>query len=472
MKPFIGEDFLLSNEPARRLYHEHAASLAIIDYHNHLDPRELAADRRFDSIAQLWVTADPYKHRAMRIAGVPERLITGDASEREKFDAWAATVPRTLGNPLHHWTALELQRYFNLDTPLDATSARAVWDACNARLRSEGFSARGLLRQRKVACVCTSDRLLDDLTPHAAATAAEGKALQVLPSLRADDIVAVSAPEFPAWVRSLENATGGGGGIRGWEELKQAVVQRLDVFAAAGCRLSDHGLDDFRYVPTTDAEAEALLRARLQTLALAPLDTVKLQSALLRFLGVEYARRGWIMQLHLGAQRQTSSRLRRLAGPAGGYAAIGEVVDVASLCAWFDELERAGGLPRVNLYPLNPAEFVRLAVLTGSFAEDGVAGKLQLGPAWWFNDHASGMRAHLEALASHGLLATFIGMTTDSRSLLSMSRHEYFRRVFCDWLGQRVVAGEFPDDAALLGDLVRRVCHDNARAALGLRVSS
>jgi glucuronate isomerase len=463
--PFIHEDFLLRSATSRRLYHDFARASPIIDYHCHLDPRELAADRRFENIGQLWVTSDPYKHRAMRIAGVPERSITGDASDREKFDRWAATVPQTQGNPLHHWTALELKRYFELDEPLSAATAQRTWDACNARLAEPGFSARGLLAQHGVECVCTSDRLLDNLSPHAA-IARERGALRALPSLRSDDIVAVESPEFSTWVRQLGAATGIA--ISDYDAFRAAVGKRLDVFGAAGCRLSDHGLDDCSYVSMTEADTALLFAQRLHGEALSRMDAMRLRSGILRFLGADYARRGWIMQLHLGAQRRTSSRLRRVAGPAGGYAGIGPACDVPSLVAWLDDLESAGALPRTILYPLNPTDFAPLAVLAGSFVEDGVPGKLQLGPAWWFNDHAAGMRAQLDAISNYGLLSVFIGMTTDSRSLLSMVRHEYFRRVFCDWLGEQAEAGAMPSDLDELGALIRAVSSENARRYLSL----
>lgn len=464
MNTFPSADFLLSTPTSRRLYHDIAAALPIIDYHCHLEPRDLAGDRRFDNLTQLWVAGDPYKHRLMRVAGVPERAITGDASDWEKFAAWAATAPRTLGNPLHHWTALELLRYFGIDEPLTPSSAERIWASANARLAEPGFSARGLLRARGVRAVCTSDRLLDELEPHAAATAAGD--CRVLPSLRADDVVATESPEFAGWLAALGRTTGGP--IDGYEAFQAAVRGRLDHFQRAGCRLADHGLDDFHYLSSEEADTAALFARRLTGESLGAADRLRLRSGLLRFLGIEYARRGWIVQLHLGAQRRTSSRLRRLAGLAGGYACIGQPCDIPSLCAWFDDLEVAGALPRVILYPLNPVDFIPLAVLTGSFAEDGVAGKLQLGPAWWFNDHRSGMRAHLDALASHGLLGTFIGMTTDSRSLLSMVRHEYFRRVLCEWLGEQAEASRLPADDASLAPLVRGICFENTRQALNL----
>ncbi|MCH5373077.1 MAG: glucuronate isomerase [Planctomycetes bacterium] len=404
MNDLIHEDFLLKTTTARRLYHEFAADVPIIDYHNHLDPDQLADDREFENLAQLWLVSDPYKHRAMRIAGVPERFITGNATDREKFGAWSATVSQTLGNPLFHWTALELRRIFGITELLSPDSADRIWQQCNEKLSTPEFTARQLVLRAKVECLCTSDPPGDDLKAHAR-LAESGFSTRVLPSLRVDDD------------STLDHSL---------------VVERLDVFQRMGCRLGDHALVEF-------------------------------DSEMLRFFGREYARRGWMMQLHIGALRQTSTRLRRLAGPAGGYATIGRNCDIPGLCRFLDDLEKEDCLPRIVLYPLNPADYAALSTLTGSFAEDGIRGKIQLGPAWWYNDHALGIRQHLDALASYGLLATFIGMTTDSRSLLSMVRHEYFRRVLCDWLGDQVQAGMLPDTDELLGPLVHAVCYDNAR---------
>lgn len=418
MNEFIHDEFLLKTATARRLYHEFAEGLPIIDYHNHLDARDLAEDRVFENFTQLWIASDPYKHRAMRIAGVPERLITGDASNREKFDAWAAAVPQTLGNPLFHWTALELKRYFGINKMLSPETAGRVWDQCNEKLRSAEFSARQLIARAKVECLCTSDRLSDDLAAHAR-LAQSDFATRVLPSLRVDELPA-DARAFQAERQDF------------FHEVGATLVGRVDFFERMGCRFADHALVDF------DAD-------------------------MLRFLGSEYGRRGWILQLHMGAQRQTSTRLRQLAGPAGGYATIGPACDIPGLCRFLDDLERQGRLPRTILYPLNPADYAALATLTGSFTEDGVRGKIQLGPAWWYNDHALGIRQHLDVLANYGLLSTFIGMTTDSRSLLSMARHEYFRRVLCDWLGDQVEAGTMPGDGNLPGQLVRAIAYENAR---------
>lgn len=417
MKPLIHHNFLLQTTAAQRLYHEVAAALPIIDYHCHLDPQTLAQDGHFADITQLWIAADPYKHRAMRILGVPEADITGPAPARQKFDRWAAAVPETFGSPLYHWTALELKRYFNIDEPLSSSSASRIWRQTNEMLASREFSALGLLARMNVSHVCTSDLPTDDLSHHAAMAGVSS--LRVTPSLRVDGL----APE------AVDAAC-------------------LDRFSRAGCRLADHSIDVISYDASSDAAAR------------------------FRGIGREYVKRGWTLQLHLGAQRRTSTRLRSFAGAAGGYAGAGSPTDIASLCALLDDLEQAGALPRIILYPLNIADFAPLAILTGSFAEDGVRGKIQLGPAWWFNDHADGITRHLQAISSYGLLSTFIGMTTDSRSLLSMVRHEYFRRLVCNWIGEQVAAGAMPDDRDLLDPLVRAICHDNAAAMLDLKGAS
>lgn len=356
---------------ARRLYHECAARLPVIDYHSHLSASDLAADSVFETVTDLWVAQDPYKHRAMRIAGVPEALITGPSSSpREKFDAWAATVPKTLGNPLAHWTALELERVFGVHEPLTPQSADRIWNEANAKLRTPEFSPRNLLRRFNVACVCTSDGLLEDLDAHRKLAAADFD-VRVLPSLRGDDVVAAEKD----WLKRLGRACGAE--ITSFATFCAAVRQRLDAFGALGCRLADHALDAFTYERADEATAVPLFARRLSGDALSPNDALRLRSAILLFLGREYGRRGWIMQLHLGAQRRTSTRLRRLAGPAGGYAAPGGACDVASLCVFLDDVECGGALPRTILYTLNPADNAVLATLTGSYSEDGVAGKVQ-----------------------------------------------------------------------------------------------
>ncbi|MBM3874477.1 MAG: glucuronate isomerase [Verrucomicrobia bacterium] len=457
------ENFLLRSPLARRLYHEHAAALPIIDYHSHLDAGDLAADRTYRDLTQLWLEPDQYKHRAMRLLGVPEQAITGDASPREKFDHWAATLPQTLGNPLYHWSALELRRYFGVTEPLNPASADRIWAQCNEQLAGPSHRARGLLAAANVELVGTSDRWLDPLDAHRQ-LGADGFIPRVLPSLRADDALAIDEPGFRDWLGRLAAATGTR--VSDLDSYRAALNQRLDVFAAHGCTIADHGLDVFAFEAVSDTEANATLSRVLTGGRPDAAQTRAFRSSLLAWLGESYGRRGWVMQLHLGAQRHTSSRLRRLAGAAGGFAMIGRATDIPALCRCLDHLEIRDALPKTILYPLNPADHAAFAVLTGSFTEDHVAGKIQFGPPWWFNDHDLGIRQHLDTLSRYGLLAPFIGMTTDSRSVLSLSRHEYFRRVLCDWFGAQVQAGIFPDDPDFLGNYVRRVAGANARAWL------
>ena len=431
---FINSDFLLETPLARTLYHEYVEGLPIADYHNHLVPAELASGRRFSDIGQLWVASDPYKHRAMRLHGENEAVISGHASTREKFDAWARTLPHTLGNPLFHWSAMEMKNVFGLDEMPDPSCADKVWDACNERLKEDSFSTMGILRGFGVKVLSTSDDLLDDVTIH---SSVRGD-IKVTPSLRADSVLGFA----PAWLERL-------GSPKTLEEYLAAVDARLDVFSENGCRVADHALDDgWRFV-LTDFETAAKLYAA------AEFADVRLKSFVLGHLASEYSRRGWAMLLHIGAQRFTSSRLRSLAGPAGGYASIGNTCDVKSLCAFLDSQDVKGELPKTGLFTLNPADNAALAVLTGSYSQDGVVGKVQFGPAWWYNDHFYGMTDQLENLAAYSLMPQFIGMTTDSRNVLSFSRHDYFRRILCNLIGEDIQNGKLPaSEMAFLHQMV------------------
>ena len=430
---FLTEDFLLESPLAREVYHGHVEGLPVVDYHNHLDVRTLgqvAAD-----IGVLWVASDPYKHRAMRMAGEPERVVTGGASSREKFDAWARTLPKTLGNPLFHWSCLEMKQVFGLDEVPDPSSADRIWEACNAALPT----GVAVLERFRVKRLSTSDDLLDDVSLHARVPR-----VRVTPSLRGDSILSLRKP----WLERL-------GAVSDLEAFLEAVRSRLDVFAAAGCRIADHALDDgWTYVPTSFDEA-----ARLYAAGEAD---ARLRSFLLHWLGTEYARRGWVLLLHIGALRSTSSRLRTLSGPAGGYAALGSGCDIRSLCTLLDTLEASGRLPRCILFNLNPSDNAALATLTGSFAAEDGAPKLQFGPAWWYNDHLAGIEANLETLSAYSLLPLSVGMTTDSRSVLSFSRHDYFRRILCNFLASKAVRGQLPADADLLGRVAADIACSNA----------
>lgn len=446
----MDRSFLLTTPLARRLYEQAARDLPIIDYHNHLSVADISGDRRFDNIAELWLLCDPYKHRAMRICGVPERLITGDAAAREKFDAWCSIFPRLLGNPLYDWSRMEMEWVFGVPLPICAQNAGAIWDAANARLREPGFSAQGLLRRFGCEYIAPCTTVLDDLTPFLGSD-------MMAPSLRGDDLLAPT----PQLLDRLGALTGVP--VTDGASMRAALRVRLRQFHDAGCRYADHALDNgFLHVPDDGRSGERLARL----LQGGGADAAALASDMLRVLAGEYAALGWVMQLHIGAQRKTSTRLRRAAGAAGGYACIGSTVNVASLTAMLDELECRGALPRTMLFTLNPADTEVMTVLTGSYSEDGVVSKIRQGPAWWWCDHAQGMRQVLDSLSSYGVLSTFTGMTTDSRSLLSMLRHDYFRRVLCGWLADRVARGELPDDFDTLCELVTRLCYTNARDSL------
>lgn len=463
MPEYLGEDFLLASPYGRMLYHTHAAALPVIDYHCHIDPHAVADDRVFGDLTQLWIQSDPYKWRAMRMNGIEEHRVTGDASNWLKFEAWAQTVPRAVGNPLFHWTGLELKRYFGVDDLLGPKSAEAIWRHCNALLTQTGFSARGLLDRAGVEVLCTSDDPLDGLEAHHR-MAASGSAIRMLPSWRADSLLAVGTPGFAAFCRGLAQSTGVP--ITSLDAFQAAVVLRLDAFDALGCRVADLGMDQPVFAPVSEGESARLFDRQLAGYALSPLEQQQLQTHLLVFLGTEYHRRGWVMQLHIGAQRTTSQRLRDISGGAGGYACIGKSSDVALVCGLLDRMERLGRLPRTVLFTLNPSDTDMFASLAGSFTEGGVASKLQFGPAWWLNDHRDGIERQLRTLGNLGLLSRHIGMTTDSRSLLSYPRHEYYRRILCNLLGQWVNAGELPRDEELLGGMVRDICYGNAKGWL------
>ena len=457
--PFISPDFLLQNDTAVELF-QSVADLPIIDYHNHLNPVDLANNRRYENLTQLWLSLDPYKHRLMRINGVPEEQITGAAPDREKFQRWAETLPRALGNPLFHWSALEMKRVFGIDELLTADNAQEVWEASNERLQQDDYRVVPLIQRWRVQTMCTSDDLLDDLAPHRQVSLAQD--LKVFPSLRGDTILAFGKTTDRSWLHKLAEQSGHK--INGLAEYQSAILRRIQYFAEAGCQLADHALDpDFHFQLPTGAEAATLFERLLDYDTLSPEEHTELTSYLLNFLGKAYADQGWTLQLHIGAQRSTSRRLKQLAGGAGGYAGIGSTCDIASLARLLDSLEKSGQLPRIILYTLNPSDYEALASLTGSFAEDGVPGKIQLGPAWWYNDHYEGIQRHLTVLSSYGMLSRFVGMTTDSRSPLSFSRHEYFRRILCNTVGTWAEEGQLPKDMSLLRPLVQDIAYQNAK---------
>lgn len=460
---FITEDFLLPTAAARRLYHRYAARQPILDFHCHLPAAELAADRRFADLTAIWLDGDHYKWRALRACGVPERLITGDAAPRDKFLTWARITPQCLGNPLYHWTHLELKRYFDLDVLLDASTAAAVWDRASERLAAPDRSARGILRAFDVRAVCTTDSPVEDLSAHATLRAA---GLAVFPTFRPDGALrATDAAAFNRWTDLL--AARAGREIRGLRDFLDALRARHDAFHDAGCRLSDHGLDHCFGEPCPESEAAAAFAALRRGAPLAAAAADGFHGFLMMFFGRLDAARGWTKQLHLGAWRNASRlRLEQL-GPDTGFDSIGDTPQIAALSRYLDRLEQENALPRMILYNANPAENYAFATLAGSFS-DAHGGKVQFGSGWWYLDQKEAMEWQLNALAHCGLLSRFVGMVTDSRSFMSYPRHEYFRRVLCQLLGAAMEGGELPAEDALAGALIENICYRNAAEFLRL----
>ena len=468
MKSFLDTNFLLSNEIAQRLYHETAAAQPILDYHCHLAAKDIAENRRFKNLHEIWLEGDHYKWRAMRANGVPEKYITGDASPFEKFLAWAQTVPYTLRNPLYHWTHLELQRYFGITHLLDESSASSIWERANAILAAD-LTTHGILKKFHVEVVCTTDDPTDDLCHHAV-IADSNLSTRVFPAFRPDKALGVGGPEFLSWTRQLSNAANVD--IRDLKGFLDALRKRHDDFHAMGCRLSDHGLDHCYANPCSDQTASAIFGKALEGNTIDHDEQEQFASFLMLFFGRLDAEKGWTKQLHLGALRNVNSAACRAIGPDTGYDTVGDFPQIASLAAYLDLLARENALPRMILYNNNPRDTFAFATLIGSFQSGDQPGKIQYGSAWWFLDQKEGITAQINALSNVGLLSRFIGMVTDSRSFMSYPRHEYFRRVLCDIIGQDVERGELPNNNALLARLVEGICYRNGLQYLKLPTSN
>lgn len=458
---FIGQDFLLHNPIGVKLYNEVAKDLPIIDPHNHLNIKSLATNEKFENIYQLWVKPDQYKSRAMRNCGIAERLITGDAPDFEKFQAWASCIEKTVLNPLYHWSCMELKNLFGIGEPLTPENALYIWGTANEFLKKEAYRGLNILKNWNVELLCTSDDLLDTLEHHFTLNNEQGS-ITCVPSLRGDNIISFDQPDYFSWLEKLQTVTKER--VTDLASYKEVLIRRLDFFAHTGCVLSDHSFDNgFKYLFTEEKAASEIFNAFLQQRCINEEDCIRLKSHLLHFLGTEYKARKWGMQLHIGAERFTSSKIRKVAGPAGGFACIGNTVDVKSICSLLDHLDMADGMPKTILYTLNPSDNAVFASLTGSFAEDGIAGKIQYGPAWWFNDHHDGIAQQLKTLANYGLLSLAIGMTTDSRSILSFLRHDYFRRILCNQIGKWVEEEQLPNDWDLLATLAGNISYFNIK---------
>ena len=455
MSLFLSEDFLLHSDVARELYHEHAQHEPIFDYHCHLPPDQIAANKTFRNLYEVWLAGDHYKWRAMRSNGAPEKYCTGDASDWDKFLAYARTVPRTLRNPLYHWTHLELKRFFGITKLLDETTAHEIWDNANERLRS--MPVHRILESNRVAVVCTTDDPTDSLEHHRKIRDDDRLKTRVYPAWRPDKALAVDQPA--AWNSWLDKL-----GAPGTLPAFLAVLeQRLQFFQDNDCRLSDHGLNHSFADDCTESEAARIFATARAGKTVSSAETSQFRSFLMHWLGEQYAARGWVMQLHLGAMRNVNTRMMRTLGPDTGFDSIGDWPQASALARYLDRLDQNNRLPKTILYNLNPANNYAFATMLGSFQDGSVPGKLQFGTAWWFLDQKEGMEWQINALSNLGLLSRFVGMITDSRSFLSYSRHEYFRRLLCDMIGHDVVSGELPHDIKPLGKLVRDICFDNAK---------
>lgn len=464
MKAFMDQDFLLTTPTAKKLF-EACRAEPIFDWHCHLSPQEIWDNEQPADIAQLWLAGDHYKWRAMRSCGIDERYITGDASGWEKFEKWASVMEVCIGNPLYHWTHLELQRYFGIDEPLNSRTAERIWNEANAKIASGGFRPRDLIERSGVVCVCTTDDPADSLEYHALLRA-NWDACAVRPAFRPDKALNIAAPDFADWVARLEKAAG----VRAdsFASLKAALKSRIDFFAEMGCLASDHSFSTLRFVPYTDAQADAVFRKALAGEPVTDEEYHGYVTALFRFLAQCYREKGWATEIHLCAMRNNNTRMFRAIGPDTGFDSVGDGVSAIDLSRLLDAIEQDGGCPKTILFPLNPADNYIIGAMLGNFQGTEARGKMQMGSGWWFNDNIDGMRDQMHALANLGMLGLFVGMITDSRSFLSYPRHEYFRRILCEFLGSLVENGEYPFDEAVLTTMVRNISYGNAAAYFGI----
>jgi glucuronate isomerase len=470
-RSFIHDDFLLTTKQARELYHRYAKNEPIYDYHCHLPPDLIAKNHQFADLTELWLGGDHYKWRAMRTNGANERFCTGDASPREKFQAWAETVPQTLRNPLYHWTHLELKAYFGVTELLDGKSAEKIWKKANAKLPK--LRVHDLINMSKVAVICTTDDPADPLTHHEAIRKNPGKLkARVYPAFRPDKALAVGNPGgFNAWIEKLAGVAGYANGIKTFDDLLGALKKRHDDFHAAGARVSDHGLESALSEPCTHAQAKMIFDAVRAGRAATAEEAARYGSYLMLEFGRWDAARGWTKQLHLGALRNNNNRLLTKLGPDTGFDSIGDFPQAASLSRYLNTLDSTDQLPRTIIYNVNPAHNYVFGTMIGNFQDGSIAGKVQFGSGWWFLDQKEGMEWQMNALSNLGLLSRFVGMITDSRSFVSYPRHEYFRRTLCNLLGADMARGEIPSDLKLVGGMVKNICYGNARDYFGLELA-
>lgn len=460
-KAFLNDNFLLTNPVSERLYHRFAKNMPIIDYHCHLSPQEIYENKRFKNITEAWLYGDHYKWRVMRACGVDEEFITGNENDYNKFLAWAKTVPSLIGNPLYHWTHLELKRYFGVHELLNEQTAPAIWNKVNAKLQEDGFGVRDLIAKSNVTVACTTDDPTDSLEYHLKIKELDGFKTKVLPSFRPDKFLEIGRDTFRPWLARLEAVTGLS--VTGYSDFLKALEARVDFFHSVGGRVSDHALDTLKYAETSPDEVSAIFAKALTQGTVSEIEETKYKSYTLVHLAKLYAEHDWAMQLHIHALRNNNTAMFRRLGPDTGYDCINDGTIAEALVKLLDAMERQKGLPKTILYSLNPNDYAVLASVTGSF-QGGQPGKIQFGTSWWFNDNKDGMLEQMKLLANFGVLARFVGMLTDSRSFLSYTRHEYFRRVLCDLIGTWAEDGEAPDNDELLGRLVQDICYYNAKS--------
>lgn len=469
MKAFMDKDFLLETETARQLYHGFAKDMPIVDYHCHINPKEIAEDRKFENITQVWLGGDHYKWRFMRSCGVDEYYITGGASDYEKFCQWAACLGKAIGNPLFHWSHLELQRYFGYHGYLNAKTADEVWELCNAKLQEDALSVRNIIRQSKVKFIGTTDDPIDSLEWHGKLAADESFDVVVAPSWRPDKAMNIEKPDFVPYLEKLA-AAAGMTEISCFADVKKALSKRMDYFAAMGCKASDHALEYVMYCPASDEEVEAIFAKRLAGEVVSREEELKYKTAFMLFVGRKYHELDWAMQLHYGCKRDNNGLMFEKLGPDTGYDCINNYAPSAQTADFLNALISTDELPRTILYSLNPVDNAAIGTILGCFQDSTAAAKIQQGSAWWFNDHKKGMEEQLVSLANLGNLSGFVGMLTDSRSFLSYTRHEYFRRILCNLIGNWVENGEFPADMDVLEDIVKGIAFNNAKAYFKLEL--
>lgn len=460
MKAFLDEQFLLNSPTAEKLYHEFAKDLPIIDYHCHLSPKDIYENKTFRNITEAWLYGDHYKWRAMRANGIPETHVTGDATDYDKFLAWAKTVPMTIGNPLYHWTHLELRRYFEVQDLLNEKNADTIWQKVNEKLQEEGFGARDFIMKSNVETVVTTDDPIDSLQYHQKLRE-EGFSVQVLPGFRPDKALDIANDLFEKYVHELAEASATS--IQSYQDFLNALRTRIDFFHEHGCLISDHAINEMTYEETTQEEVETIFHKRMSGYPLTEKEKIKFKTETFIMLGQAYCERGWAMQLHINALRNNNTKMFERLGADTGYDAMNDEDIAKPLCRILDRLEQEDALPNTILYSLNPRDNVVISTLAGSFQDGKTPGKMQHGTAWWFNDTKQGMTEQMMALSSIGLISRFIGMLTDSRSFLSYTRHEYFRRLLCDIIGDWVERGEVPYDLELLGEIVKGISYENAK---------